>query len=343
MYLSDRDIRELLPELEFETRHPNHPFDADEQIQPCSIDLRLSNVFWRRRRVLWLRKWLRRGPTVDLRRSHMQEIDPRRDWRKVDLLDNESVTIRPGQIITTRIYEHFRIPPGYAGKVEGRSSYARLGLSIHCTGDFINPGWHGFLPLQLFNASPFPIRVLPYLPICQLMIIKLTSRPDRSYGDDDLASKYVNDDGGPSYWWRDKTVIALHKELGNASLPLAIQNEIVDLVRFEDVEVLDRFEHFVSRKRVGQVDNADTLLSQFARKETERKWIDRATGIPFLVLFALGIGFLTTGYQWWHLLFWGAAILSSVGAIYAVYKRDGEYLDRKMLDRLRAERAASTV
>jgi hypothetical protein len=126
--------------------------------------------------------------------------------------------------------------------------------------------------------------------------------------------------------------------LGAANLPIAIQKEVVDLVRFEDVELLDRFEHFVSRKRIGEVENGDTLLSQFSRSETRRKWLDRAAGVPFVLLSAFGIGLLTVGFEWWHVIVWIAALLAGLGAVYAVDKRDGEYLDGKMLNRLRAEK-----
>jgi deoxycytidine triphosphate deaminase len=337
MYLSDRDLRLVLSELSFQTAHPDHPFDGGEQIQPCSIDLRLSNVFWSRRRAHWTRRLLRRGPTVDLRRSHVEEIDPRREWRKAELQDGQSLTIWPGEVLMTRIYESFQIPDEYAGKIEGRSSYARIGLAVHCTGDFINPGWSGFMPLQLVNASPFPIRVLPYLPICQLMLIRLSSKPERTYGDPELASKYVNDDGGPSYWWRDRSVQALHKELGNANVPSGIQNEIVELVKFEDPEMLTRFEHYVSKKRIGQVENAPTLLDEFAGAEVRRRWMDRAAAFPFLFLLAWSINLLTAAYQPWHLIVWGIAALSSMGAIHAVNRRDAEYLDRRALSRLRAK------
>jgi hypothetical protein len=237
----------------------------------------------------------------------------------------------------TRIYERFRIPDEYAGKVEGRSSYARIGLAIHCTGDFINPGWDGFMPLQLYNASPFPIKILPYLPICQLMIIRLSSIPERTYGDEDLASKYVNDDGGPSYWWRDRSVAKLHTQLGNANVPATIQSEIVDFVRFEDPELLERFERFVARKRIGQVDNADGVLDEFARKETRRKWTDRAVGFPFLLGFAFSIGLLTIRYESWHVLVWAVTALASLGALYAVDRRDAAYLDTRGLAALRAK------
>lgn len=237
----------------------------------------------------------------------------------------------------TRIYEQFRIPDEYAGKIEGRSSYARIGLAIHCTGDFINPGWNGFMPLQLFNASPFPIKILPYLPICQLMLVPLSSAPERTYGDEELASKYVNDDGGPSYWWRDRMVKALHEELGSANVPVGIQNEIVELVKFEDPEMLGRFERFVAKKRIGQVDNAQTVLDDFAGAESRRRWLDRAVGFPFVVLLAWSINLLTTGYTPWHLAVWLVASLSALGAIYAVNHRDAEYLDRRALSKLRSK------
>lgn len=337
MYLADRDIRALLPKLGIRTEHPDHAFNEDDQIQPCSIDLRLSNVVWRRRKAHWLRRVLRRGPTVDLRKSHVQEIDPRREWRKVVLNDGESLTIWPGEVLMTRIYERFRIPDEYAGKVEGRSSYARIGLAVHCTGDFINPGWSGFMPLQLFNASPFPIKILPYLPICQLMIIRLSASPERSYGDDELASKYVNDDGGPSYWWRDRSVKALHEGLGSANVPIGIQNEIVGMVRFEDAELLERFERFVGRKRMGQVDNADSILDEFARREGYRRWLDRAAGFPFLAAFAISAGLLLLPYELWHLAIWLATAASGIGAIYAVNHRDAAYLGPRELTALRAK------
>jgi deoxycytidine triphosphate deaminase len=337
MYLSDNDIREVLPELEFSTDHPDYPFDEKEQIQPCSIDLRLSNVFWSRRRAHWVHRILKRGPTVDLRQSHVEEIDPRREWRKSELTDGQSMTIWPGEVLMTRIYESFRVPDEYAGKIEGRSSYARIGLAVHCTGDFINPGWNGFMPLQLVNASPFPIKILPYLPICQLMLVSLSSKPSSTYGDEKLASKYVNDDGGPSYWWRDRSVKSLHDKLGSANVPVGIQNEIVDLVKFADPEMLGRFEHFVARKRIGQVDNAQTVLDEFSAAESRRRWVDRAAGFPFLFLIAWTINLLTAAYQPWHVAVWVATAISALGAIYAVNRRDAEYLGGRELSKLRAK------
>ncbi len=62
------------------------------------------------------------------------------------------------------------------------------------------------MPLQLYNAGEYPIVITPYLPLCQLMLIPLSGLPERSYGEPELESKYINDDGGPSLWWRDRLV-----------------------------------------------------------------------------------------------------------------------------------------
>jgi deoxycytidine triphosphate deaminase len=207
MYLADQDLKALLPELQFKTAHPKHVFEPDSQIQPCSIDLRLDNVFW-------LQRW---GQQIDLRRTSLLEQQPRRHWEKRRLSDGQSITLRPREMILGRTYESFRIPAGFAGKLEGRSSFSRMGLAIHCSADFINPGYGGHMPLQLINLGTHTIKVYPYLSVCQLIVIKLSSKSARLYGDDDLHSKYVDDDGGPSFWWRDKRIRALQTALGMRS------------------------------------------------------------------------------------------------------------------------------
>ena len=214
MYLTDTEIRARLLELSFVCDNPQYPFVPDDQIQPCSVDLRLSNVFWEPSR----------RSTIDLRKSHLLELAPRRYWRKRVLKFGDHITLRPGRLLLARVYEMFAIPNDCAGRIEGRSSFARLGLSVHCTGDFLNPGYRGHMPLQLINFSPNPIRIFPYLPICQLMLIPLSSSPEKTYGAAELQSKYMDDDGGPSYWWRDKRIQNLHKLLAQRSVEDRIQH-----------------------------------------------------------------------------------------------------------------------
>jgi deoxycytidine triphosphate deaminase len=261
MYLIDKEIRELLPQLGIETDHPDHPFMADEQIQPCSIDIRLSNVFWLPENT---------RTKIDLRKSKLAEVSPRRHWKRIALKPNECHTIRPGEILLGRTYEKFSIPPICAGKIEGRSSFARMGLSVHCTGEFINPGWRGHMPLQLVNFGPHPIKVFPYLPMCQLMLITLSETPDKLYGERELQSKYMDDDGGPSYWWRDKRIQRLHTALQQSDVALAIQRELLETVGVQEPEVLERFETFVDKHPVGALESSEILLHHFSRAEDER-------------------------------------------------------------------------
>ena len=95
MYLSDRDIRDLLDEMAFDSGDPERPFNPDEQIQPASIDLRLDSVFWRQRRK----------KVIDLRRSKLLEMSPRRHWRRVKVEHGEHIVLRPGQMLLGRIME----------------------------------------------------------------------------------------------------------------------------------------------------------------------------------------------------------------------------------------------
>jgi deoxycytidine triphosphate deaminase len=301
VYVSDHELRGLLGEMDLGGADDGAAaaFDPDTQIQPCSIDLRISNVFWkpsRRRRIV--RRLGRRVGSVDLRHAGAHDLEPLRDWKQYVLEDGETLTIKPGGILMGRIHERFRIPPAYAGKIEGRSSFARLGLSVHCTGDFINPGWHGFMPLQLYNAGPYPIRVTPYLMVCQLMLIRLVSEPEQTYGDPGLQSKYVNDDGGPSKWWRDRSVLDLQKRLGEVHISGTLQVEILERVRFVDPEVLERLRDYVTHLQIGQIENRQALLENFARLEDRRRLADRVAiaAVPVLAaavlasLFALPIG-----------------------------------------------------
>lgn len=333
MYLVDREIEALLPELKIEGPDEGYPFVPAEQIQPCSIDLRVSNVFWKpsRRRHLWRRLMPGRDVTVDLRRSHIHDLDPRRDWKLVRLAEGDTLTIKPGHVLMGRIYERLRIPPGYAGRIEGRSSFARLGLSIHCTGDFINPGWAGYMPLQLLNSGPYPVRVTPYLSLCQLMVVRLSGESERAYGDENLQSKYVNDDGGPSLWWRDRQIRKLQTRLGEVHATERMQQEILERVRFESPEVLDRFQRYVQTRRIEDVENADELLSNFARGETWRKRRDRALHAAPAIALGGVLGSLFAPLAFWHAFVLVLALTSLPVALGATIRQDAGYLGEKEL------------
>lgn len=166
MRLSDRDIHAYLQDGSLIVVAPRdeYPFDPYTQVQPCSIDLRLDNRF------------IKFKNNVD----RMDVKDLERVWGFLEVFhvsDKEPLTIQPHGILFGQIYEQLRIPPDVSGKIVGRSRIARLGLAIHATGDFINPEFEGSMPLQIINNNNIPITIYPYMTICQLLLVKLSSPP----------------------------------------------------------------------------------------------------------------------------------------------------------------------
>jgi deoxycytidine triphosphate deaminase len=267
-------------------------------------------------------------------------LDPLRDWKRYELAEGETLTIKPGGVLMGRVHERFRIPGNLAGKIEGRSSFARLGLAVHCTGDFINPGWEGFMPLQLVNCGPYPIRITPYLAVCQLVLVQLSATPERTYGDPDLKSKYENDEGGPSKWFRDASVRRLQERLGEVDTSERMQQEIVAKVRFADVEVLDRFDRFVAARRLGDLENATDLLDQFASREDRRRLLD-AVAIGSVALFlSADLGSLFVPFGAPHLVLILLTILSFLAGFAGYVRRSVGYLGKREIRDAEAVRIA---
>lgn len=326
MYLSDNDIQIILPQLNIETNNIDHPFSELEQIQPCSIDIRLSNVFWLP---------VSRKTTIDLRRSSLVEISPRRHWKRITLQPHECITIKPGETLFGKTYEKFSIPANCAGKLEGRSSFARMGLDI-TVGDFINPGWRGHMPLQLVNHGPYSIKIFPYLPICQLILVRLTNTPNRIYGDPSLQSKYMDDDGGPSYWWRDKRVKKLQTLLGKYDIATSVQNEILTTIGIQEPEILERFENYVDNLSRLNTDSAINILHSFANLEDRKRTTDKLfrwlQALPLTLLGGLSIRLLLDPmYFWYYYLIWFLTITSASLAARIFTIPEGEYLGEKEL------------
>lgn len=331
MYLSDHELTALLDEIRFETDEQKYPFVREDQLQPCSIDLRLDPTFWIQRS---------RRP-IDLRRSKLLELAPRRYWRRITLGEGESITLKPREMVLGRTLETFSIPPECAGKLEGRSSFNRMGLTIHCSGDFINPGWRGKMPLQLINFSESSITLFPRIPICQLILIRLSSRPTHLYGERQLSSKYMDDDGGPSYWWRDRRIEQLQQALGEHDVTERIQNQILQLLGPQDPELVERFERMIRQLPKAKFTHADQILESFAKQEDNASFRARLSrGIqvglaPLLVATSIGSLFSQPfgwqRYGWLHYTLWILTAISIPVSLLG-YKRElGEYFGVKQL------------
>ncbi len=316
MLLSDGDIRRILTDLNFETGDPQRPFKPNEQIQPASIDLRLDRCFWfprrsRRKRISFL--------SASLSELEMQRLFERRCFRL-----GEGVTLRPGELVLGRTFETFTLPNGCAGKLEGRSTFARLGLSIHCTGDFINPGWRGRMPLQLVNHGRVPVVLTPYVDICQLLIFRTTALSEKAYGSGELSSKYMNEDGEPSRVWMDARLKKLREASGKVNLPDHIHKEFVRVLGKRDVRILDRFTEFLDQQPNGDLTNAREVMERFADEEKGRKaWAPRRHSLfkwlPF-ALFSTSLGLLVRPpYTWLYYAIWATTTVLLIPGFYYMF------------------------
>ena len=331
MLLCDKDIRGLLETINFTTDDHQRPFKPNEQIQPASVDLRLDRCFWfprrsRRKKISFL--------SPSLSELEMQRLFERR-WFRL----GESVTLNPGEMLLGRTFEMFTIPNGFAGKLEGRSTFARLGLSIHCTGDFINPGWRGKMPLQLVNHGKVPIILTPYVDICQLLIVKTTSPSDNTYGSDELSSKYMNEEGEPSRVWMDARLQKLREACGKVNLAESIHKEFVRVLGKKDVRILDRFTEFLDRQPNADITNAREVMERFAEAENRRKsWTTRRDTffkwLPF-VLFSTSLSlFFRPPYTVVYFATWATTTVFLIPGIYYMFfaESPGEYFLQKDLE-----------
>lgn len=179
MILSDGDIVRALHQGDIQIR-PQPKMASNSSwpriIQPASIDVRLGREF-----------------LVFVPSDHTH-IDPREDntdlMRPVWIEPRKCFVLHPHEFALGRTIEEITVSPKYAVRLEGKSSLGRLGLVIHSTAGYVDPGFEGTVTLELSNASPLPIQLWPGMPIAQLSLVLLSSPARRPYGHPDLGSKY---------------------------------------------------------------------------------------------------------------------------------------------------------
>ncbi len=151
------------------------PWDP-AMVQPASIDLRLGDSF----RVFHNH----RATAIDLRDP------PSNLTEEVVVPAGDAFVIHPGEFCLGRTLEWVQIPDDIVARIEGKSSLGRLGLIVHATAGFCDPGFQGTLTLELNNLTRVPIRLYPGLPIAQLSFMTLDRPAQRPYGTPGLGSHY---------------------------------------------------------------------------------------------------------------------------------------------------------
>ena len=139
------------------------PYDP-KLVQPNSLDIRLGNHF----------VWYKPGPDV---------IDPfDRDSvvTGVEEIHAKSFVLNPGQFVLAETLECIGLPDNIVATIEGKSSIARLGLTLHQTGGWIDAGFRGTITLEMANVNSRPVKVYAGMPIGQL-VFYTTERAENPY------------------------------------------------------------------------------------------------------------------------------------------------------------------
>ncbi|AKK07080.1 deoxycytidine triphosphate deaminase [Corynebacterium mustelae] len=173
---SDQDIRAAIEAGDLTIE----PFDP-ALIQPSSVDVRMDRFF----RVFNNSKYTHIDPK--LQQDDLTSL--------VEVPEDEPFVLHPGEFVLGSTLEKFTLPPHMAGRLEGKSSLGRLGLLTHSTAGFIDPGFSGYITLELSNVANLPITLWPGMKVGQLALFRMTSPAQVPYGSGTLGSKYQGQRG----------------------------------------------------------------------------------------------------------------------------------------------------
>jgi dCTP deaminase len=176
MILSDGDIRRELAD----GRIVIEPFD-ERDVQPSSIDLHVDRRF----RVFANTRY----PYIDVR-------EPMPDLTElIEVTGDDPFILHPGEFVLGSTLERVAIPDDLVARLEGKSSLGRLGLLIHSTAGYVDPGWDGYLTLELSNVANLPITIYAGMKIGQISFFRLSSPAEVPYGSKQTRSKYQGQRG----------------------------------------------------------------------------------------------------------------------------------------------------
>lgn len=176
MILSDRDIKEAVASGRI-VLDPYMP----ENVQPSSVDLRVDRVF----RVFENHRY----PLIDPR-TYQPDLT-----NEMVVPTNGRFILHPGEFVLGATYERIRLADDLVARLEGKSSLGRIGLLIHSTAGFVDPGFDGYLTLELANVANLPIAIYPQMLIGQISFLQLSTPAENPYGSLTAGSKYQGQRG----------------------------------------------------------------------------------------------------------------------------------------------------
>ena len=173
--LSDKTIKEYLAEGKIVI----DPLKDEQQIQPSSVDMRLGDEF----KVF---KVIRK-PYIDPK----DEEDIAEYMESSTVPEGEAFIIHPNEFALATTQEYVKVPDDLVARVEGRSSMGRLGVTMHVTAGYVDPGFEGRITLEISNIGAMPVALYPGQRVCQLVFETMTTPAELPYGHPKRNSKYM--------------------------------------------------------------------------------------------------------------------------------------------------------
>ena len=173
--LSDKTIKEYLKEGKIVI----DPLKDEQQIQPSSVDMRLGDEF----KVF---KVIRK-PYIDPK----DEEDIAEYMESSTVPEGEAFIIHPNEFALATTQEYVKVPDDLVARAEGRSSMGRLGVTMHVTAGYVDPGFEGRITLEISNIGAMPVALYPGQRVCQLVFETMTTPAELPYGHPKRNSKYM--------------------------------------------------------------------------------------------------------------------------------------------------------
>ena len=173
--LSDKTIKEYLEEGKIVI----DPLKDEQQIQPSSVDMRLGDEF----KVF---KVIRK-PYIDPK----DEEDIAEYMESSTVPEGEAFIIHPNEFALATTQEYVKVPDDLVARVEGRSSMGRLGVTMHVTAGYVDPGFEGRITLEISNIGAMPVALYTGQRVCQLVFETMTTPAELPYGHPKRNSKYM--------------------------------------------------------------------------------------------------------------------------------------------------------
>jgi dCTP deaminase len=166
--LSDRDI---LKALDAGTIRIEPYPDLGKQLGSVSVDFRLGTTF------------------MVFEHSRFSFIDPRHPqsigdaMRTIEVPPDEPFIMQPGDFALASTMESLELPDDLLARLEGRSSIARLGITVHSTAAVFEPGWIGTATMELSNLGRMAVALYPGMRICAFSFETVSSPVMTPYRD----------------------------------------------------------------------------------------------------------------------------------------------------------------